>query len=86
LFIIPEQMNIRRFDVILLASINWGLIFLPLIPLQALYTRGAINRDAPRREGLLGCSPPPCPKNQNLKNTVFVEMMISNNLCDLPFS
>jgi len=28
-------------------------------------------------EGLLGCNPPPCPKNQNLKNTVFVEMMIS---------
>jgi hypothetical protein len=60
-------MNIRHFDVILLTSINWGLIFLPPIPFQALYIHGVINRGAPRREGLLDCCPPPCPKNQNLK-------------------
>jgi hypothetical protein len=77
-----------HFDIILLTSINWDFIFLPPIPLQGLYIHDVINRGTPRREGLLGCSPPPppSPKNQNLKNIEFVEMMISDNLRDLSFS
>jgi hypothetical protein len=56
-----------HFDVILLTSINWDFIFLPPIPLQALYICDVINRGTPRREGLLGCSPPSQPKKSKLK-------------------
>jgi hypothetical protein len=46
-------------------------------------------KGSPKGErGLPGCrSPPPkTPKNQNLKNTDFVDMVISNVLPDFPFS
>jgi hypothetical protein len=36
--------------------------------------------------GLPGCSPLQTPQNRNLKNTDFVDIMISEVLHDLPFS
>jgi hypothetical protein len=38
------------------------------------------------RGGLPGCSPPPKPSKTKLKNTEFVNIMISKVLRNLPFS
>jgi hypothetical protein len=53
-----------HFDLILLTSINWGFIFLPPIPPQAMHICGVTNRGAHRREGLL---PPSLSKKSKLK-------------------
>jgi hypothetical protein len=49
----------------------------------------AVSIDQGRIEGgggLPGCSSSQTPQNQNLKNTDFVDIMISNVLRGLPFS
>jgi hypothetical protein len=43
-------------------------------------------KGAHKEGGLPGCSPPQTPKNKNLKNTDFVDIVISKVLPDLPFS
>jgi hypothetical protein len=43
------------------------------------------NKGAPKG-GAAGLQPPQTPKNQNLKNTGFVDIMISKVLCDFPCS
>jgi hypothetical protein len=52
--------------------------------LYRIYHTGGILRDAPKEGYRATASAPNSPKNRNLKNTGFVDIMISKAVRDLP--